>query len=347
VIYFTPFSVLAAIDNPWTTGDSTAAMLTGYLLLQGIGIVFNLTRAVQAFRREIKPGNHREFERPRNYSFDVEAPIILTPAPAKSHQPVKRHRVHVHRRHYTYHRKRPIIDEDKPILWKERYCPGGAAGAKITGFARFALVAAVGFCFMYLFVGAAEIMHETYWSEPPSLAARRELMRGAAFALGLFAIPSALRLAPAVSRERRRHTLDSLLSVPIERSAILWAKIRAAIEPMSAWAGLAVVAVGWAFTAEGNRLLGLVAALSVAASVLFIIGLGTLLTVYSTSEVRVFRFLMPAVAVVVGLPVAAFYCVDWRSPQDMITMLGSAAALLFLAALVFWKWSCHNLEAVN
>lgn len=242
-------------------------------------------------------------------------------------------------------RKRPWMDEDDPVLWKERYIHGATSNAAMIGIGRIALVVAGLLCFMFVFVGAAEILHQANWKLPATLEARESLARGASFALGLFAVPAALRLGPAVSRERQRGTLDALLTLPIERSTLLWAKTRASIESTWAWLTLAIPAACWAFSSAGDWLIGLFAALAVAGSAFFVVGFGAVLSVNCSSEIRAFRFLLPAVALVIALPIATFHCVDWHRTGDMSIALAVAAGLLFFFGAKAWKYATRNFWA--
>jgi len=128
---------------------------------------------------------------------------------------------------------------------------------------------------------------------------------------------------------------------------LLWAKTRASIESTWAWLAVAIPAAGWAFLSAGNWLIGLLAALAVASGALFVVGFGVVLSVNCTTEFRAFRFLLPAVALVIAMPIATFHCVDWYRTADMSVALAVAAGLLFFFGVKAWKYATQNFLATT
>jgi ABC-type transport system involved in multi-copper enzyme maturation permease subunit len=234
------------------------------------------------------------------------------------------------------HRTRlpPIADLD-PLLWKERFVIG-RAGGNDTG-----RVAVVGFgCLGALLLAIGGWILLDRLIDPgkvPDEGGRLVMTAGTIFA-GVYLFPVAISLASAVARERRRQTLESLLALPMSRRRILWTKVRAAVERGWWWPVLAVVAAGLSFGADGGWPLGFAAAIVFFAGTVFVVGLGSWLTVRSLSEMRALRFLIPAVVIVVGLPVFVWNTMDWTVP--LLPRLGmTAGAVIFAvaASLLWWR----------
>ena len=110
---------------------------------------------------------------------------------------------------------------------------------------------------------------------------------------------------------------------------------------------MAVAAAGFSFGAAGGWPLGLAAAAFIAAGGGFVVSLGGLLTVKSKSEVQAFRFLVPAVVVVVGAPVGLWNAIqDWRDPFWATVGLTAGAVGFGMAGSVLWWWAGRALERV-
>jgi ABC-type transport system involved in cytochrome c biogenesis permease component len=154
-------------------------------------------------------------------------------------------------------------------------------------------------------------------------------------------------LSGAVAGERFRGTLDALLATPLDRRAILRAKVQAHAERGTAFAALAVAAVGMAFTADGDIRLGASAAALVLAGAGLVVGLGAWLTVRCATDARAFRLLLPLTVLAVGWPVGAGSLLrfDPEMPRELLTraMLAAAAASA-AAGLVFWLLAGRRLE---
>ena len=79
----------------------------------------------------------------------------------------------------------------------------------------------------------------------------------------------------------------------------------------------------------------------------FVVGLGAVLTVRSTSEVQAFRFLVPAVVVVVGAPVGVWNAIqDWANPFWAIVGMTAGAVAFAAAGLVLGWWAGRSLDRV-
>jgi ABC-type Na+ efflux pump permease subunit len=248
--------------------------------------------------------------------------------------------------------KLPPLDPKRPILWKER-----CAMVPWTGWREFLVFVIGGVAVLIMGGGCAALTDRQVKKQHPAEGARmarsspdppdeggQALMAGAVLASGVYLVPLALGVAGMIARERERQTLDSLLSVPLDRRATLFAKLRA--HAVRAWplGATAVVAVGLAFAAEGGTWLGLAAGTAALAGVGLVVGLGAWLSVRCSGSLRAFRLLLPAVVVVVGLPVGVWNGIDWAKAGPWAWGYGSAAVAFGLAGLVFWRRAVRELE---
>ena len=229
---------------------------------------------------------------------------------------------------------RPPIADTNPLLWKERYASGRRAGPNDPGRLVPVLLGVLGA--LLLFIGGRLLVLRALEPSVEPDEGGRLVMTGGTVLAGVYLFPAAVGLASAVARERRRNTLESLLSLPLDRRFVLRTKVRAAVERGWWWAPVAVGAAGVSFAADGGWRLGLAAAGFVLAAGAFVIGLGAYLTVRSPSEVRAFRFVIPAVVLAVGAPVGVWNATDWVQPVWSEAGLGAGAAALAASAAVCW-----------
>jgi ABC-type transport system involved in multi-copper enzyme maturation permease subunit len=240
----------------------------------------------------------------------------------------------------------PRVSDDNPLLWKERYVSGLRTGSNNQARAiawLFALLAVI-----LMVIGFMQLVVRWRSPRPEEDEGGRLLMTGGVLLAGVYLLPAAVGLASAVARERRRQTLDPLLSLPLTRRALLATKVWAALERGWWWAPLSIAAAGVSFGADGGGPLGVAAAAFVLAGLWFVIGLGADLTVRCTSEVRAFRFLVPAVVVAVGAPVGIWNYTDWAAPIWSVIGLTAGALAFGIGGAMFWwraVWALDHLGA--
>jgi hypothetical protein len=242
----------------------------------------------------------------------------------------------------------PPVDESAPLLWKERHVTGRRAGPGSGDAGRVAVWGFGAVAVLLMIVGGATLVAR-FWQPRPDEddGGGRLLMTGGVVASGVFLVPAAVGLAAAVARERHRKTLDALLALPVDRRVILRAKVRAVLE-RGWWPGpAAVLAAGVSFGADGGWALGLAAAGFVLAGAGLVVGLGACLTVRCPTEVRAFRFLVPAVVLVVGVPVMTWNQTDWLRPTDSAALLAAGAAVVAVAGAVLWRRAGRELDRVG
>jgi ABC-type Na+ efflux pump permease subunit len=239
-------------------------------------------------------------------------------------------------------RRRPPISGSNPLLWKERYATGLRArpsdAARVTPW----FFAVLGIVFMAF--GFERLLSRLGSPGPIMDEGGRLMMTGGVLVGGAYLFPAAVALASTVARERRRSTLESLLALPLTRRFLLRSKVRAAVERGWWWVPIAVAAAGTAFGADGDWRLGLAAAGFVLTGIGFVIALGTYLTVRTPTEVRAFRFLVPAVVVVVGAPVGVWNATNWDVPLLAEIEFGAAAIAFAIAGPILWWRAGRQLE---
>jgi ABC-type transport system involved in multi-copper enzyme maturation permease subunit len=326
VVVFSPFGVLAvgaSIGGDYYPWAYVAAGL-GYPLVQFLISLGLFKGAIKQVRREdpkLRPPPKPKF---------ILRPASM-PAAVKWERP-----------HSTG--DRPKISDANPLLWKERF-----VGRRSNSQGRALSVLFAGLALLLIVLGGGTVVSRWLDGKPPGDdEGGRVVMTGGVLLAGLYLFPAALTLSSTVARERRRNTLESLLSLPFDRRRVLRTKVRAAVERGSWWAPVAVAAAGFAFGADGGGELGAVAAGFVLAGGWFVIALGALLTVRTKSEVQAFRFLVPAVVVVVGAPVAVWNSIpDWQNPFAPTVELAAGALGLVLVGAVLWRCAGRALDRLS
>jgi ABC-type transport system involved in multi-copper enzyme maturation permease subunit len=240
---------------------------------------------------------------------------------------------------------RPPIADDDPLLWKERYVNGPRAPSADASRLIPWAVTAIGI--LLIVIGGFQMSERLTDPKHIDDEGGRLVMTGGILIAGAYLFPAAVALASAVARERRRNTLESLLAIPLDRRTVLRTKVRAAVERNAWWLPLTVLAAGGSFAADGGWRFGIAAAAFVLFGTGFVVGLGAYLTVRTSSEVQAFRFLVPAVVVVVGAPVGVWNATDWAQPLLAEVGLGISAVVFAVAGAVLWRRAGAILERAD
>ena len=212
-----------------------------------------------------------------------------------------------------------------PVLWKER-CTAWRPAWGLPTVGKVLAAVATGLAVVLFVAGAIVVVKRVNLVLQPEQAEQLANRPGAqdlggwllvgagVFAAGRYLLPLAVGLSGAIAGERFRRTLDALLSTPLDRRAVLRAKVQAAAERGMAFAAVAVAAVGMAFTADGGVRLGAVAgarlggaaALLVLSGFGLVIGAGAWLSVRCPTDARAFRLLLPVAVLAIGWPVGVW-----------------------------------------
>lgn len=197
-------------------------------------------------------------------------------------------------------------EADDPFVWKERYFAGRlplveakwvmmVGGCAVTAFV-FALCTG-------LFVGAANHLSRGEWIDRTVNVVVRIFLVAAVLAVPIVGV----RTAVSVTEERAKQTLLSLLTLPVPRRDILWAKFRAAVV-RSKWLLYGIVlALALALTTFSIHVAGLAgAAVLIAGYTAFVATLGLWLSVRCANSVRaVLLFLAIVLGTIIGPVFAA------------------------------------------
>jgi hypothetical protein len=135
--------------------------------------------------------------------------------------------------------------------------------------------------------------------------------------------------------------------LPVERRSILWAKVRVAAEHQVHWAVVAIFGVAVAFGFDFGWLAGLSAAAFVTSGVGAMAGLGAWLTIRCRTEVRAFRFLVPAVVAAIGTPVVVWNTTDWFHDVQAAGPLAIGAVICAVVGLFAWRRAVCDFERLG
>ncbi|MBP3954178.1 ABC transporter permease subunit [Gemmata sp. G18] len=337
LVLASPFAVLVVLAHEPLTDPEFCAVGFGSPLLQVlVGWIF-LARAVRALRlRDATAG---------------PPPVTAYPEPPKPAEPP------LLQPEDEVPPDLPPIDAADPVLWKER-CVGwrpewalptlstvlgtgaGAGALVLFAWGAWTFLARLGRTF-----DPSEI--ERLSQQPGGLETGGWLLTIAGvLAAGRYLLPLAVGLSGAIAGERFRGTLDVLLATTLDRRTVLRAKVQAHAERGTAFAAIAVAAVGMAFIADAGIRVGLAAAGLAALAIVLVIALGAWLTVRCPSDSRAFRLSLPITMLVVGWPVLAWNLLRGDvpvPPQMMFWGLLSAGGACGAASAVLWAHAAHVL----
>lgn len=341
LVYASPFVLLANLRD--ATSDGWVLATWAYPLGQMILAAMILTGAARSLRlREPGAGplpvtEYPEPPRPAE-------PPLLTPESAPRPD-------------------LPPLSGD-PVLWKERCTAwrpawgfptlGKALSAMAAGLAGLLLVSGA----WTVFQRVGQALHPDRVEQLANRSGAPDLggwllVGAAVLAAGRYLLPLAVGLSGAIAGERFRRTLDVLLSTTLDRRAVLQAKVQATVERGTAFAAIAVAAVGMAFTADGGARLGAIAGarLGTAAAVLMlsgfglVIGVGAWLTVRCPTDTRALRLLLPVAVLAIGWPIGAWNLLtEDLSPDVLLRVLLAATGVTAFVGFVFWWLAGRALE---
>lgn len=243
----------------------------------------------------------------------------------------------------------PALGGADPVLWKERcvgWRPDWAMPVVSKALGWLAAVVAAVFFVWGTWVQVNRLVRNLDADGVPRPASEGEaggwlLMSAGVFAAGRYLLPVAVGVSGAIAGERFRGTLDALLATPLDRRAVLRAKVQAHTERGSAFAAVAIAAVGMAFIPELGVRIGAAAALLSAAGIGFVIALGAWLTVRCAGDVRAFRLLLPVTMLATGWPAAVWNLPRGNPalPPELVFhgLLGAACVCGTAGALLWWS----------
>ncbi|HSQ58551.1 MAG TPA: ABC transporter permease subunit, partial [Gemmata sp.] len=329
-VLFSPFAMLAYYYLQFETGALQFAFGFGYPAAQVAIAAVLLIEATRGLRNtgatEGPPQSTAYPEPPRGRPM----PIVFTSI--------------------TEYIPLPPIDDADPVLWKERHAgrtsplplfldqPVRILGGLATIVA-IALFVTGAYLLLQRIAGAfdpREVDRILQRAPGPPDAAGAYLVAAGVFATGLYLLPLAIGITGCVAGERIRGTLDPLLATPLRRRRMLRSKVLAHLERGLAFACGAAIALGAGFGIDGGTRLGLAAIAEFAAGVAFVTSLAVWLSVRCSSPLLALRLCIPAVVILVGLPVVVWNAIDWGNVALQVEVFSWSAISLVVAGLVCW-----------
>jgi ABC-type Na+ efflux pump permease subunit len=147
-----------------------------------------------------------------------------------------------------------------------------------------------------------------------------------------------------VVRERQRQTLESLLTIPVDRRAILWPKWLVSFSKGWWWGVPGTVSLPIAFLVSVVPAAALPTAAYVAAAIPFTVSLGLWLSVRCRTITRAVLWLLPAIGGLTLFPVLVWAASDTPDMLPATVVVAVAAVAVGAAAWVFWRLSVAAFE---
>ena len=245
-----------------------------------------------------------------------------------------------------YIRQRPRIDENDPFLWKERYTTGlkrTADDDSIRGLF-FAIGFAAAFVIAFLFLIALVSLAFDGGSGNGARVASRLLLTGGIGGFFTYILAIGSGAAGSVVRERARQTLESLLTIPVERRAILLPKWKVNIAKGWWWGLPSSATVAFGMMLGEVPLAGFACLLFVAVAIPFSASYGLWLSIRCTAITRAVLWFLPAAAALAIFPLIVLLMFDFRSEKyAAVSVLGATVLVAFLGWL-FWVLALWQFE---
>jgi ABC-type Na+ efflux pump permease subunit len=242
---------------------------------------------------------------------------------------------------------RPSVSESNPLLWKERYISGRNTGTGEYGRPLPLTLILASMAILIIVLGFTILVADAMNKKPSIVDGAHLVLVGGTLAGGVYLVPCAIGLAAAIARERHQKTLDTLLSLPIDRQSILRTKVGAVLERTWWLIPVAIVGPAAAFVVDRDWRLGLASAGFVLAGMTLVIGLGSLLSVRCPTEMRALRLLAPVVVIVLGVPVAVWNGGNAISFNWTLFDLIGFAVLATVAGLISWFRASRLLDRLE
>jgi ABC-type transport system involved in multi-copper enzyme maturation permease subunit len=244
----------------------------------------------------------------------------------------------------------PPINERNPLLWKERNEARSKTFPILDRPGRL-IVALLACVAMALFLqGAWRLLDMVIGGLDPDrpfhladVSPRRPdagglLLAAGVLSGGLYLLPVVVGVTGCVSRERRYRTLDCLLTTPLARGQILWAKVHSQLERGLIFGIGSLAAVAAGFAAGGGLELGLAAMGLVGSGFWFATAVAAWLSVRCPTHLRAFWLSLPVMLGVIELPAFAWKLTDWNATAPVMAgMLGLTAVLGLAGVLLGWR----------
>jgi len=244
-------------------------------------------------------------------------------------------------------RRRPRVDPDDPFLWKEVHTTGYKRTAdddSIRGlFVGVGLSAGLTVAFMML-IAFLSLVSDSGSGNGTRVASKLLITGGVAgFFTYLLAIGSGA--AGTVVRERARQTLESLLTIPIDRRRILFPKWLVSMRK-GWWWGVPVsltLAIGVLLSDVPTA--GLVCVIFVLVAIPFAASYGLWLSVKCATVTRGVLWFLPVGAGLSFFPVILLMIFDHRTESVAAIVMAIATLIVGFLAWLFWALASVRFES--
>ncbi len=243
-------------------------------------------------------------------------------------------------------RRRPRVDADDPFLWKEVHTTGYKRTAdddSIRGlFVGIGLSAGLTVAFMLL-IALLSLLTDSGSGNGTRVASKLLLTGGVAgFFTYLLAIGSGA--AGTVVRERARQTLESLLTIPIDRRKILFPKWLVSMRKGWWWGVPVSLTLAVGVLLSDVPFAGLFCIVFVLAAIPFSASYGIWLSVRCSTVTRGVLWFLPVGAALAFFPVVLLMLFDVRTENQAAIAMAAAAGLVALTAWVLWLLAAVRFE---
>lgn len=241
---------------------------------------------------------------------------------------------------------RPKIGDRDPFLWKERFVAPVKRDAdddSIRG-VMVAVGAVLGLTLGFFALVAFVSVLASGGSASSLALAQRLLVVGGSVGVFCHLLTIGSSAAGTVCRERQRLTLESLLTIPVDRSRILWPKWVTSWGRGWWWGGPAAGCVPLGLLATGPAAMPGVAVAYLLAAGACAAGYGLWLSVRCRTVTRAVLWFLPAAGGLAVIPVIAWAGMDSGTDWNNVSMFASAAGAVGVGAVLFWRMTLTEFE---
>lgn len=240
---------------------------------------------------------------------------------------------------------RPRVSDTAPFYWKEKYTLGTRYNADEESIRNLMVIVGIIAMVMILFFSAVSLLAGLLDGSTSGMAAasRSLLMTGSA---GMFVhlLTMGSAACQTVLRERQRVTLESLLTIPVDRREILGPKWLVCWSRGWWWGGAGLLAIFLGIAMSSIPWLFLPMIIYLPALTALAVSFGIWLSIRSHSTARAVMWYMPVIVGLLFVPFSLIWFFDAAS-STLAVIIGSAATCVVLgAAYVFWRRACQDFE---
>jgi hypothetical protein len=230
---------------------------------------------------------------------------------------------------------RPRVSDRNPFRWKEQYITGTKRTADDDSIRGVLIAVGVGVGVTVAFFALIAVMALALsgFSRNGMEAAGWLMLVAGVGAMSLYLLTVGSATAGSVVKERQRQTLESLLTIPVDRRAILLPKWQVSITRGWWWGIPGQVVLSLAFLVSGAPAAALPVVGFAAAAIPFTASLGLWLSIRCRTLTRAVLWLLLAIAGLLLVPV-----VGWKLAAEGWHLYTTAAMALTAAAVAGGAW---------